>query len=219
MKNNQKSTVFIIGLFIVSFFIAAQEFQPVQLPAPQTEGGRPLMEVLKDRKSIRSFGSKTLDEQTLSNLLWAAFGINRSESGKRTAPSAVNWQEIDVYVALEKGLYVYNAEQHRLDPVIAQDLRASTGKQSFVGTAPLNLVFVADYSKMGETPDQFKDFMAHADAGFISQNVYLFCASEGLGTVVRAMIDRESLAPLMLLRPDQKIILAQTVGYLKSNPE
>ncbi|MFC1569910.1 nitroreductase family protein [bacterium] len=218
-KNMAVRMLFIFGMIVLSVIVMAQELQPIQLPAPQMEGGRPLMQVLKDRKTIRSFEAKELSDQTLSNLLWAAFGINRSESGRRTAPSAVNWQEIDIYVALKKGLYLYDVKANQLKPVVDQDLRTATGMQEFVGEAPLNLVFVADYSKMGEAPDEFKDPMAYADAGFIGQNVYLFCASEGLGTVVRAMIDRKTLAPLMQLGEDQRIILAQTVGYPKQSTE
>ena len=213
--------LFGLSLFLLMLGVQAQaqKSQNILLPPPQTEGGRPLMQVLKDRKSDRSFDSKALSDQMLSNLLWAAFGINRTDRGMRTAPSAMNWQEMDIYVALNNGLYIYNAKLHSLDLVAGEDLRGSTGMQDFAGEAPVNLVFVADYKKMGDAPDEFKDPMANADAGFIAQNVYLFCASEGLGTVVRAMIDRKQLASLMQLRDTQRIILAQTVGYVKSSRE
>jgi len=190
----------------------AQDLQRITLPAPQKTGGTPLMEALAARKTGRSFSGRDLPEQVLSNLLWAAFGVNRP-GGKRTAPSAMNWQEVDVYVAMKKGLYRYDAAGHTLEPVAAKDLRAATGTQDFVGEAPINLVFVADLSKMGNSPDDRKEMVAYADTGFISQNVYLFCASEGLATVVRGLIDKEALAPEMKLRADQRIILAQTVGY------
>lgn len=195
--------------------LTAQDVMPIKLPAPRTEGGRPLMQVLQDRQSVRSFKPDTLSLQLLSDLCWAAFGINRPESGGRTAPSARNRQEIDVYVALQKGLFLYEAQTHQLNLITDQDLRSHTGTQPFVGEAPLNLVYVADLVKMGDGPEETKIPWANADAGFISANVYLFCASEGLGTVVRGMVDREKLAPLMQLRPDQRIILAQTVGYPK----
>lgn len=185
----------------------------IPLPAPRVEGGRPLMQVLKDRRSTRAFKPDTLPRPVLSDLLWAAFGVNRPERGLRTAPSAVNWQEIDVYAALPSGLYLYNAETHALDRVLAEDIRAVTGLQPFVGTAPLNLVLVADYSRMARGSAENRDQWAWADAAFISENVYLYCASEGLGTVVRAMVDRPALSEKMGLRPDQKIILAQTVGF------
>jgi len=186
----------------------AQELKPIALPEPQTDGGRPLMQVLKDRKTTRDFAPDKLPLQVLSNLLWAAFGVNRPD-GRRTAPSAMNWQEMDIYVTTAEGLFVYDAKGNRLEPLLAQDIRSATGTQSFVSTAPLDLVYVADLSKTG--PDS--QLFTAADAGFISQNVYLFCASENLATVVRGSIDRAALAKTMKLRPEQKIILAQTVGY------
>jgi SagB-type dehydrogenase family enzyme len=153
--------------------------------------------------------------QELSNLLWAANGINRPESGKRTAPTARNWLEIDVYVALPEGLYLYEARTHVLTPVVTNDLREATGRQPFIKEAPLNLIFVADFAKMKDASEENKNFYSATDTGFISQNVYLYCASQGLATVVRGMVDRPSLSKAMQLRPDQKIILAQTVGYPK----
>jgi SagB-type dehydrogenase family enzyme len=192
----------------------AQELKPVSLPAPQTEGGKPLMQALKDRHSTREFSSEKLPPQVLSNLLWAAFGINRPD-GKRTAPSAMNWQEIDVYVATADGLYVYDAKGNKLDPVLAEDVRGATGVQPFVKDAAVGLVYVADLAKTGKSSADDKSFYTVADAGFIAQNVYLFCASEGLAVVVRGSIDRAALAKVMKLRPDQKILLGQTVGYPK----
>ena len=202
----------IILLVASAASLFAQDLKPVVLPPPQTDGGRPLMQVLKDRKTTRDFAPDKLSPQVLSNLLWAAFGVNRPD-GKRTAPSAMNWQEIDIYVATSDGLFLYDAKSNRLEPVLAQDIRSATGGQSFVGTAPLNLLYVADFAKTGSAPDA--EMYSGADAGFISQNVYLFCASENLATVVRGSVDRSSLAKLMKLRPDQKILLAQTVGYPK----
>ena len=193
----------------------AQGPKPIQLPPPQTEIGKPLMQVLKLRQTSRSFDSKKLPLQELSNLLWAANGINRPESGKRTAPTAVNWQEIDVYVALPEALYLYEARTHSLTMVVAKDLREATGSQGFVKDAPLNLIFVADFAKMKNASEENKNFYSATDTGYISQNVYLYCASQGLATVVRGMVDRPSLSKAMQLRPDQKIILAQTVGYPK----
>jgi nitroreductase len=192
--------------------LLAQDLKPISLPQPQTDGGRPLMQVLKERKTTRDFAADKLSPQVLSNLLWAAFGVNRPD-GRRTAPSAMNRQEMDIYVATSDGLFVYNAQANRLDPVLAQDVRAATGTQSFAATAPLDLVYVADLAKTGSEPDA--DLYTAADAGFIAQNVYLFCASEGLATVVRGSVDRAALAKAMKLRSDQKIILAQTVGYPK----
>lgn len=200
---------------VCSLLISAQELKPIPLPKPQLDGGRPLMQVLKDRKSSRSFSTNKLSDQTLANLLWAADGINRPETGHRTAPSAMNRQEIDVYVATAEGLYLYDAKQHALRPVLREDIRAQTGGQSFTAQVPLNLIYVADYARMGRGASADKDLYSAAGTGFISQNVYLYCASEGLATVVRGTVDRPALARAMKLRPDQKIILAQSVGYPK----
>jgi nitroreductase len=190
----------------------AQELQPIQLPKPQTNVGRPLMQVLQDRHSTRVFSPEKLPVQVLSNLLWAAFGVNRPNSGKRTAPSAMDWRETEIYVATADGLYLYDAETLRLKPVLRGDVRAQTGSQSFVKDAPVNLVYVADLAKTGSSSAE-RDLFVAADAGFIAENVYLFCASEGLGTVVRGSIDRAALSHAMRLRPDQRVVLAQTVGY------
>jgi SagB-type dehydrogenase family enzyme len=217
MNNNR--AVFAISIAIVSLLcaiaLAGEAPKAIQLMSPQTDGGRPLMQALKDRSTSRSFGSEKLPIQVLSNLLWAAFGINRQDLGKRTAPSAMNSQEIDIYVVTAEGLYIYDAKALLLRPILSEDIRALTGQQSFVAEAPLNLVYVADYSRMTRASQEDKVLYSAADTGFISENVYLFCASEGLATVVRGSIDRVALAKAMKLRPDQKIILSQTVGYPK----
>lgn len=190
----------------------AQETKVVALPKPQMTGGRPLMEVLKDRKTSRAFSNKALPMETLSNLLWAACGVNRPD-GRRTAPTAMNAQEIDVYVAMADGLYLFDAKAHALNLVVAKDLRGATGGQAFVREAPVNLIFVADLAKFRRASDADKAFYSATDTGYISQNVYLYCASEGLATVVRGSVNRQELSQAMGLRPDQSIILAQTVGY------
>jgi SagB-type dehydrogenase family enzyme len=192
---------------------SAEDIKPIKLPAPEMKGGMPLMEALKLRQTLREYSPEKLPPQIMSNLLWAAFGINRPETGKRTAPSAMNWQEIDVYVALEEGLYLYNAADNILEPVLAQDLRADTGPQPFVAGAPVNLVFVSDYSRMSRGTDEEKAAYTAANTGFISQNVYLYCASAGLATVVRGYVEKDALARKMGLREDQKVVFAQTVGY------
>ncbi len=190
----------------------AEEPKPIQLLKPQIGSGNSLMQLLWKRMSSRQFGPEPLSVKVLSNMLWAAFGINRPD-GRRTAPSASNRQEIDIYVATPSGLYLYDAKANLLNPVLAGDIRGVTGRQSYVKEAAVNLIYVADYSKMGTATDEEKAFLSATDTGFISENVYLYCASEGLGTVVRANIDRPALANAMKLRPDQKIILAQSVGY------
>ena len=213
--------VAMVGLFPVgttmhsSHALLGKAADVVQLPKPQTNGGKPLMRVLNKRKSIREYSEKELSKQVLSNLLWAASGINRTDTGKRTAPSAMNWQEIDIYVATSNGFFLYDAQKHQLQTILKKDIRALTGTQNYVKTAPLNLVFVADFSKMGSILKEHKIFLSAANTGFISQNVYLFCASENLATVVRASVDKEKLAKLIGLNANQMITLAQSVGYPK----
>jgi nitroreductase len=200
-------------VLVGSFASYGADPSPIQLPGPQMEGGKPVMQALKDRMSQRTFGEEKLPLQTLSNLLWAAFGINRPD-GRRTAPSARNWQEIDIYVATPDGLFLWDARKNLLNPVVGKDVRGLTGTQPFVKEAAVNLVYVADYSKVtGDGAD--KDIWVGADAGCISENVYLYCASEGLATVVRAYVDRETLGKEMKLKPEQKIMFAQSVGYPK----
>jgi len=204
-----------LAAFGLSTLVAAQDAKTVKLPAPRLTGGMPLMEALKARQTVRDYTADKLSPQVLSDLLWAAFGINRPESGKRTAPSAVNWQEIDIYVALEDGLYLYDAKANQLVLVLAEDIRGATGPQPFVAGAPVNLIFVADYTRMGNADDDNKKFYSACDTGYISQNVYLYCASAGLGTVVRGYVDKDGLAKKMNLPETQKVVLAQTVGYPK----
>ena len=170
-----------VSLLTCATSTIAGELKAIQLLKPQTDSGRPLMHVLKDRSSSRSFGKEKLSIQVLSNLLWAAFGVNRTDTGKRTAPSAMNRQEIDIYVAMTDGLYLYNAKAHSLIPILSEDIRAMTGTQDYVKDAPVNLIYVADYSKMGSATKEDKDFYSAADTGFIGENVYLYCASEGWG--------------------------------------
>ncbi len=190
------------------------DLSDLSLPAPRMEGGRPLMQALKDRQSSRAFSTKKLPAQVLADLLWAAAGINRPDSGKRTAPSARNWQEVEVYAVMEEGAYLYDAKANHLKAIAKGDLRKLAGRQDFVASAPLNLVYVADATKMtGSSAGEERALYQGADTGFISQNVYLFCASEGLATVVRAMVDRKALAEALKLPEQKKITLVQTVGY------
>ena len=213
-----KNRASFICLFLVMFLIGiagAEDLKPIKLPLPQIDGGKPLMQALKNRASSREFNPEPLPPQVLSNLLWAAYGINRPDIGKRTVPSALNWQEIDLYVSMAGGLYLYDAKTNQLEPITNEDIRSLTGKQPFVKTAPLNLIMVADYTRMGKSTPEEKEAFAHADAAFIGQNVYLFCASEGLATVFRASIDKPALAKAMKLRESQKILFSQTVGYGK----
>jgi nitroreductase len=183
----------------------------IQLPEPETEGGIPLMNALKQRKSSRQFSNRELPRQLLSNLLWAAWGINRPD-GRRTAPSALNKQEIDLYVILKEGAFLYDAESHALKIVTDADLREQAGTQDYVREAPANLIYVANTSRMASDESTWILYYG-ASAGAIAQNVYLFCASEDLAAVIRASVDRDALAKALSLTPDQRIALAQSVGY------
>ncbi|MFC1620924.1 nitroreductase family protein [Candidatus Omnitrophota bacterium] len=194
--------------------VLAEELGTIELLKPQLERGALLMQALKERRSERQFSSKELSLELISNLLWAASGVNRLDSGNLTAPTAKNSQEIGIYVAMEKGLYLYNAQKHTLEPIMAKDVREFTGLQSFTQIAPINLIYVADFSKMGGR-NEGTIFYSATDTGFISQNVYLFCASEGLSTVVLGWVDKPALSKAMNLRDDQGITLTQPVGYPK----
>jgi len=183
------------------------------LPVPMRDGGMPLLQALAERKSGRSFSAEPLSAQVLSNLLWAAFGINRARTGGRTAPSALNGQEVDVYVSLASGVYIYACEPHELQLVAAVDARRVTGFQDFVDRAPLDLVYVADLSHVDAVPHEQRMLFAAASAGAIAENVYLYAASFGLTTVVRAWFDRSALAAALQLGGHEHVLLAQTVGY------
>lgn len=204
----------IICLILNSVFMNALA-QDIVLPAPQKSGGKPLMQALNERKTTRDFTEDKLTDQQLSNLLWAACGINRPDK-RRTAPSALNYQEIDLYVALPGGLYVYQAESHTLKFIHNRDIRKYTGSQGFVSDAALNIVYVADLAKLrikeGEAYEDSDLFMSYSNTAFIGQNVYLFCASENLGCVIRGSIPKDRLATEMGLRSNQRITLAQTIG-------
>ncbi len=188
--------------------------QDIKLPAPQKSGGLPLMEALAKRSTSRAFDTKDLSQEQLSSLLWASFGVSRPD-GKRTAPSANNKQATDIYVLLKQGTYVYDAKANKLALVVPEDVRTLGATQAFATNAPVTLVFVADFAKMANASDEAKKNMANINVGYISQNTYLYCASEGLATGARASVDRKALGPKLKLRPEQSIILAQSVGYPK----
>lgn len=241
-------TLAILTILAGTAFGQIRDMQPITLPQPQKTGGKPLMQTLNERKSTRSFSAKRLSQQTLSNLLWAAFGQNREmiqsesvvSSGRpgRTAPSGMNLQEIDIYVALAEGVYVYEASSNRLVPVVAEDIRASANRLPIAADAAVCLIYVEDTDKKVSLPagaspaptgtpqsgqpssnapaassgTQIRTTTGEVDAGFIGQNVYLFCASEGLGTFFHTA-DREGLAKTLNLRSTQKVLYSQTVGY------
>ena len=182
------------------------------LPPPRGEGGLPLTAALKLRRSTREFSDRPLPAQMLSDLLWAAFGINRP-SGDRTAPYWRHVMVMDIYAAMADGVWLYEPKTHALLPHIRADIRGATGLQDFVATAPLNLVYVAHGERMTDVSPADRRLYASVDAGFIGQNVYLYCASEGLGTVFRGALDYPKLAKAMLLPKEQFVTFAQTVGY------
>ncbi len=186
----------------------------ITLPQAEKQGGLALMEALAKRHSARDFVRDALPLPLLSGLLWAAYGMNRADGG-RTAPSALNAQEIDVFVVLPTGAYLYDAGANALRLVAASDVRRVTGYQDFVDEAPMDLVYVADHARMRLVPAGQRESYAYAAAGAIAQNVYLFAASTGLATVIRAWIDRAAIADALGLTHDQQVLLSQTVGYPK----
>ena len=208
----KRISVSVIVAFLITGSLPARDAETVQLPEPQRTGGMPLFEALDNRQSIRSFSPQQLSSQDLSNLMWSAFGVNR-EDGRRTAPSARNWQEIDIYLIMKGGWYLYDHQEHILIKKGDEDLRKYAGTQDFVATAPLNLIFASDHDRMTGANEENRAFYSATDVGFISQNVYLFCASEGLATVVRGLVDRDRLREVLNLRSSQHVILGQTVGY------
>jgi len=171
------------------------------------------MQVLRDRKSSREFSSANLPDQVLSNLLWAANGVNRPD-GKRTAPSAMNAQEMDLYVLLTEGAFLYDAKANKLVSVVSQDLRAQAGGRGAMRDAPVQLVYVADYARTRVGSPQ-RELYSASHAGFIGQNVYLFCAAQGLGARFYASVDAAVLKASLSLRENQAVLFGQAVGYAK----
>lgn len=204
------------GAFAATQNVLAQEADAVELPSPRTDGGKPLIQALRLRRSIREYSDKPLPAQVLSDLLWAAFGINRPASGDRTAPYWRHVMVIDIYAAMADGVWLYEPKRHALIPHLANDIRVQTGMQDFVGTAPLNLIYVAHGERMQDISAEDRRLYASVDTGFIGQNVYLFCASEGLATVFRGAVDYQMLAKTMKLGAGQFVTFAQTVGYPKT---
>ena len=213
MKKLLAAGIAVVALACGAAPAGADALKPVQLPTPRTDGGKPLMQALKLRATSRAFAPEPLPPQTVADLLWAAWGINRPGEGKRTAPSARNWQEIDLLLVDAGGAWRYDATANSLAPLVSGDLRHLTGGQDFVKDAPLTLVFVADPARMKGSEAASREAYAYADAAFISQNVYLYCASEGLATGVRAMVDRPALAKALGLGADRIVVFAQSVGY------
>lgn len=217
MKFRMLTVCVVCVVFVMSVALSAfgQELKPIKLPEPKLDPSKSLAQALKDRKTTREYGGD-LSPQMLSNLLWAAFGINRPDSGRRTAPSALNWQEIDVYVSTTQAMYLYDPKGNALIPVVSGDIRSLTYTQvDRFKDAPLNLVYVADLEKTGGGEDERKMLAIAMDTGFVAENVYLYCASEGLPTCFRLSIDKPKLSEAMKLRPTHMIMGAQSVALPK----
>jgi SagB-type dehydrogenase family enzyme len=212
-----KKALFFLSALILRFMLLyGQEIKTIQLNPPDLNRGLPVMKALSLRASVREYSSEKLSLQDLSDLLWAANGINRPEKGGRTAPSSMNSQDIDIYVFLEEGAYLYDPKNNRLTPVVSGDYRAISGTQDFVGAAPVSLVLVSDISRFRSGTNEEKLKSAAYDAGIVSQNISVFCASIGLATVPRAGVDAAKVKPLLKLTDTQYIMLNHPVGYPKN---
>lgn len=218
MKIRMVTTRIICVLFVLCFALSvfAQDLKPVQLPEPRLDPNKSLAQALKERKTTREYGGE-LSAQALSNLLWAACGINRPDSERRTAPTAKNWQEIDVYVATKAGAYMYDPKGNTLAPIVLEDIRPLTYTQvDRFKDAPVHVVYVADLAKT-DVPEGAAMPLVAMDTGFVAQNIYLYCASEGLPTGFRVSLDKDKLGQAMKLRPTQRIMGAQSIGLPKGN--
>jgi SagB-type dehydrogenase family enzyme len=212
-----KRLTFFLGVLLCAGVMNAQDLKVIALDAPDKTGGQPLQKVFGNRKSDRAFAPDRVKAQDLSTLLWAANGINRPD-GKRTAPSAMNVQDVDVYVLLPEGAYLYDAKAHALNPVAAGDHRAAVaGGQDFVKDAPLILVLASDLSRLsrGKDPDENTRLMGAVDVGIVCENINLACAGLGLATVPRASMDKEELTKVLKLKDTQILLINNPVGYLK----
>lgn len=202
------------SLLAIGIFAAGTQFlvgQDIQLPAPDKKGGKPLMECFTLRKSARQFSEKPLPPQVLSNLFYAADGISRPD-GRKTVPTARNSQNLEIYAAMASGLYVYNPKTNTLTQVSKKDIREICGKQAFHKIAPVDLIYVADLSKIGKDRED-KILYASNHAGYASQNVYLYAASEGLSTVVCGLVDKAALGKAIGLPANKEVIFTQPVAW------
>jgi len=191
----------------------------IKLPMPQKDLTFPLMKALEKRRTIRKWKNEPLSEQELSNLLWAACGITKEETkrskSKRTSPSACNSQSIKIYVAIEKGLFLYDEKEHQLIQILSEDIRENIGTQKMMHSAPVGLIYVSDFSKMKNflfRNDEQRCFFSGADTGFVSQNVYLYCAARNLSTAVLGLVNREKLHKMIGLKEHEKIVFTQVIG-------
>ncbi len=213
MKTRIYTLTFIILMIFQMQSIVAQTNEVIKLPVPNRTGGKALMQCLNDRQSSRDFTNKAIPLQELSDLLWAANGINREDIGKHTAPTAMNRQNMELFVLLPEGAYFYNDKENSLTLIEKGNNMSKAGTQDFVSSSMLNIIIVSDMAKLGDGAIERKNIYAGIHAGAIMQNIYLYCASAGLKTVTRASFDQEALASLLKLNTDKQVILAQTVGY------
>ena len=207
-----KKGILTFVVLLIWTICSAQVIENIPLPPAQKTGGMPLMEAFQLRKSQRSYSSKELTSQQISNLLWAAYGINRPD-GFRTVPAAKNWYEYDIYILKQDGWFLYEVSKHSLLKMGNEDLRIYGGTQDFVKAAPVILVYVADFGRMNDTTDELRKFFSAVDVGYISQNVYLWCASENLATIILGQVDKVKVREVLKLKSDQQVILSQPVGY------
>jgi len=208
--------IFSICLTILAASLSAQEAKTIVLNPPDLNRGLPVMKALSVRASATEFDTAVINLQDLSDLLWAANGVNRPESGKRTAPSAMNARDIDVYVCMQKGVYLYNATKHVLELVAEGDYRKlAAGKQDYVAKAPVICLLVSDISRFPSGEDSQRMVWAAEDAGIVSQNISVFCASVGFSTRCRASMDKESLGAVLKLKDSQHLMLNHPVSYVK----
>jgi SagB-type dehydrogenase family enzyme len=214
MKNALFSLI--ILTLVSAGVLHAQNTKTIKLLEPVLKTDKLFMDAIRERKSSRDFAVKELSLQDLSNVLWCANGINRPADGHRTAPSAMNKQDVDVYAVMKDGIWLYDAATHELVSVVEGDFRKDAGMQDWVGSAPLNLIYVSDLAKLDFAKEREAQVMTGAiDAGHCSQNVYLYCAAAKLSVVVRTSVDKKKLAEILKLRPQQIVIAGQTVGYPK----
>lgn len=210
----KKLHLLLVGLLVTTLSIAAEKI--IKLPQPNLDRSGTTMKAFSKRQSTREYAAKEINLNDLSDLLWAANGINRPESGKRTAPSAMNKQDIDVYVVLSVGSYLYNPKSHQLELVAEGDNRPLVaGRQDFVNEAPVSIVLVSDQSRFGDRQGEQSKLTGAMDAGIVSQNISLFCASADLATVARGSMDTEKLAKALKLSSSQILLMNHPVGYFK----
>ena len=209
-----KRFIFLVAVFLGSLVAQAQELKAIKLNAPDKTRGSAIMKALNDRQSVREYSADKIKPQDLSDLLWAANGINRPD-GKRTAPSCRDFRDVEVYVILQEGTYIYDAQEHALIPISAGDFRGAVAAgQDFAKEAPLCIVLVADMTKYGNMSENSK-LMAAIDVGIVCQNINVACAGLGLATVPRGSMDQAALKTALKLKDNHLLLMNNPVGYPK----